>query len=250
MVPVDFWNDAVRQLNQIKPMFMLAEDEDNTALLIEAFDMNYSWKLFKQMHSIAKGEKNAHSLWEYLKWNDSAYAAYTFRMNFTTNHDENSWNGTSEEMFGDGAETFAVLTYTTPGMPLIYSGQEAGLNKRLRFFEKDTIEWTNLVYADFYKTLNNLKTKNKALWNGTAGGSMVEITKGQNPNVFAFLREKDGDKVLVILNLSAEPQSFMIDREMFAGNYSDVFLGQEVVVTKDQVFELLPWKYIVMESSK
>lgn len=248
MVPVDFWNGAVKQLNEIKPIFMLAEDEENVELLEEAFDMNYSWKLFNVMRDVAKGKKNAKALWKYLKWNDSVYAAYTYRMNFTTNHDENSWNGTTEEMFGEGAETFAVLTYTIPGMPLIYNGQEAGLNKRLRFFEKDTIDWTNLPYADFYKTLNHLKTKNKALWNGTAGGSMMEITKGQNPNVFAFSREKDGDKVLVILNLSAESQKFTIDREMFAGTYNDVFLGEEIVVTKDQEFELLPWKYVVLES--
>jgi 1,4-alpha-glucan branching enzyme len=185
-------------------------------------------------------------LWEYLAFNDSVYADYTFRMNFTSNHDENSWNGTTEELFGAGAETFAVLTYTIPGMPLIYSGQEAGNTKRLRFFEKDTIDWTNLPYADFYKTLNNLKTSNKALWNGTAGGSMIEITKGQNPNVFAFSREKEGDKVLVILNLSAEPQSFTIDRDIFAGTYSDVFTGEEVVVSNHQEFELTPWKYIVL----
>lgn len=248
MVPVDFWNDAVRQLKEIKPIFMLAEDEENTEILEEAFDMNYSWKLFNVMRDIAKGEKNSKALWKYLKWNDSVYAAYTYRMNFTTNHDENSWNGTAGEMFGNGAETFAVLTYTVPGMPLIYSGQEAGLNKRLRFFEKDTIDWTNMPYADFYRTLNNLKTKNKALWNGTEGGPMVQVTKGQNPNVFAFSREKDGHKVLVILNLSAENQKFTIDNEMFAGTYSDVFLGEEVVVAKDQEFDLLPWKYIVLES--
>lgn len=249
MVPVDFWNDAVKQLKQIKPVFMLAEDEENVQLLEEAFDMNYSWKLFNVMHDIAEGKKNASGLWKYLKWNDSIYDANTYRMNFTANHDENSWNGTTEELFGKGAETFAVLTYTIPGMPLIYGGQEAGLNKRLRFFEKDTIDWSNLPYADFYRTLNNLKTRNKALWNGTAGGKMMEISKGQNPNVFAFSREKDGDKVLVLLNLSAEKQAFTIDRELFTGTYSDVFLGEEVVVAKNQEFELLPWKYIVLESS-
>jgi len=227
---------------------MLAEDEDNTALMIEAFDMNYTWKQFKLMQSIAKGENKANALWDHISWDDSVYADYTYRMNFTTNHDENSWNGTTEEMFGEGAQTFAVLTFTIPGMPLIYSGQEAGLNKRLRFFEKDTIDWTNLPYADFYKTLNNLKTRNKALWNGTAGGNMVEITKGQNPNVFAFSREKDGDKVFVLLNLSAEKQIFKIDREMFAGTYSDVFSGEQVTVANQQEFELLPWKYIVLES--
>jgi len=248
MVPADFWNDAVSQLNKIKKVFMLAEDEENTALLEQAFDMNYSWKLFKLMQAVRKGEKNAHNFWEYLAWNDSVYAEYTYRMNFTSNHDENSWNGTTKELFGEAAETFAVLTYTIPGMPLIYSGQEAENNKRLRFFEKDTIDWNNIPLADFYRKLNNLKTKNKALWNGTAGGKMEEITKGQNPNVFAFFREKDGNKVLALFNLSNKKQSFTIDRDKFAGKYSDVMLEQDLTVSKDQQFELLPWKYVVLAS--
>ena len=62
-------------------------------------------------------------------------------MNFTTNHDENSWNGTVHERYGEGYKIFAVLMATVPGMPLVYSGQEAGLDKRLEFFEKDAINW-------------------------------------------------------------------------------------------------------------
>ena len=54
------------------------------------------------------------------------FTQYDFRMRFTTNHDENSWNGTEFERLGDAASTFAALTFLIPGMPLIYSGQETG----------------------------------------------------------------------------------------------------------------------------
>ena len=116
-------------------------------------------------------------------------------MNFTTNHDENSWNGTTKERMGEGAKTFAVLTFTMPGMPLIYSGQEAGLSKRLKFFEKDQIDWSDLSMADFYKQLLALKKNNKALQNGIKGGKLVRVNSDQNEKVFAFTREAEGNSI-------------------------------------------------------
>jgi len=139
MVPVDFWNRVRYELDSIKPVFMLAEDEDNDDLLRKAFDMNYGWKLHHIMNEIAQGKQNSNDIWDYFDWNDSIYPSYSYRMYFTSNHDENSWNGTVQERMGDAAEVMAVLSYTIPGMGMIYNGQEAGLNKRLAFFEKDTI---------------------------------------------------------------------------------------------------------------
>ncbi len=249
MVPTDFWNDAVAQLKQVKPIFMLAEDEDNIELLQQAFDMNYTWEMHHLMNDIAKGEKKASELWDKLAWNNNKFSPEDYRMYFTSNHDENSWNGTTKERMGDASQAFAVLTYTIPGMPLIYSGQEAGNDKRLRFFEKDTIDWAQIPLADFYKTLNLLKKNNKALWNGTYGGEIIEITKGQNENVFAFERRKDDNRVMVILNFSTEDQLFTIDREMFAGEFTNVFNGDKVTIANGHQFNLKPWEYIVLTTS-
>jgi len=33
-------------------------------------------------------------------------------------------------MLAEGAQAFAVLTFTLPGMPLVYSGQEAALERQ------------------------------------------------------------------------------------------------------------------------
>ena len=245
MVPTDFWNDAVTQLKQIKPIFMLAEDEDNQSLLEQAFDMNYSWKLLHLMNDIAKGDKNANDIWEYLNWNSNTFSGEDYRMVFITNHDENSWNGTTKKRMGEGVEAFAVLTYTLPGMPLIYSGQEAGNDKVLRFFEKDTIDWNHIVYQDFYTILNKLKKDNKALWNGIEGGEMIDINGGQNRDVFAFVREKDGNKVLVILNLSTNESHFQPRHESAHGNFTNLFTGENVELSENSHFDLKPWSYLV-----
>lgn len=246
MVPTDFWNDAVAQLKQIKPVFMLAEDEDNLSLLEYAFDMNYSWKLLHLMNDMAKGEKNVKDLWAYINWNNQTYSPEDYRMNFITNHDENSWNGTVKERMGDAAKAFAVLTYTIPGMPLVYSGQEAGNEKALRFFEKDTIDWSNLVYNNFYTKLNKLKEDNQALWNGLAGGDMFNLNATEDEDVFAFVRVKDDNKLVVIINFSPEKRSFQTGNEAVIGFFKDVFTNENVEIAEGAQFDLQPWSYIVL----
>jgi glycosidase len=247
MVPTDFWDNARVELDSIKPVFMLAEDEDNVDLLRQAFDMNYAWKLHHIMNDIAQGKKNANDIWDYFVWNDSVYPSSVYRMNFTSNHDENSWNGTVEERMGDAGEVMAVLAYTVPGMGLIYSGQEAGNDKRLRFFEKDTINWEKQPLAELYTTLNNLKKDNKALWNGDFGGNMTRIGDGSNQFVYTFYRENGDDRVVVFLNLSDKPQKITINDVKIHGKYKDVFTGKEVKLEGNTFIDLEPWKYMVLE---
>lgn len=246
MVPTDFWNNARLELDMIKPVFMLAEDEDNADLLRAAYDMNYGWKLHHHMNNIAKGEKKAKDLWAYFLWSGTTFPEDAYRMNFITNHDENSWNGTIGERMGDAASAMAVLAWTVPGMPLIYSGQEADLDKRLEFFEKDTINWNNIVYADFYKTLNALKKSNPALQSGAEGGMMIQLSEGQNDDVFAFSREKDGNQVVVVLNLSKDAQTFSIDGVQVSGNFTNVFTNETINIKENLELELAPWEYLVL----
>ncbi len=246
MVPTDFWERARVEMDSIKPVFMLAEDEDNPDLLKKAFDMNYGWKLHHLMNDIANGKKIANDIWDNLAWNDTVYPEDSYRMYFTSNHDENSWNGTVKERMGDAAEAFAVLSYTIPGMGLIYSGQEAGLDKRLRFFEKDTINWDNLVYSDLYTTLNKLKKENKALWNGSEGGKILRLNDGSNPDIFAFYRNKDNNSVAAIFNLSHSSQSLDIDSEKISGDYINAFTGEKVTINENKSIDLEPWGYLVL----
>jgi glycosidase len=156
-VPVDFWEKTSKSLDSIKPMFMLAEAWE-PVLVEEAFDMVYGWDFHHIMNEIAKGHKTANEVSEWLIKEKEIYCNDAFIMHFITNHDKNSWNGTEFERMKEAANTFAVLTYTLPGMPLIYTGQEIGLNKRLEFFEKDPItSWKENEYTEFYTQLNKLK---------------------------------------------------------------------------------------------
>lgn len=212
-------------------------------LVRSAFDICYAWDLMHTMNDIAVGKKNNSNLNYYFNKIDTMYPPRAILMNFITNHDENSWNGTIYERYGKGHKTYAVLAYTVPGIPLIYSGQEAGLKHRLKFFEKDSIRWKeNPALKSFYKKLNKLKHTRKALEAGINGGKM-KVLDTNNKLVYAFIREKDKDKVIVILNFSEEKEDVYISgitkkifREYFTGKKSIVPARQKLKAFEYQIW--------------
>lgn len=243
MVPVEFWEKATAELNKSKEIFMLAEDESELDLLNNAFNSNYGWEIHHIMNSIAKGEKNSNHIIEYFTKIEKEYPAGAYPMQFTTNHDENSWNGTAEERMGISKNTFATLTFVVEGMPLIYSGQEANLNKRLEFFEKDTISWENLENSDLYKQLTALKKANKALWNGAAGGKMNFISNNNQEKILSFSRKKDDNEVIAVFNLTNEEVAVKLDTSINKGMKN--YFTQEELNEATSEFNLPAWGYVV-----
>jgi glycosidase len=181
-------------------MFMLAESNDPA--IHAAFDMTYDWKLFDAFVEIAQGKADARVIDEWLRIRQDGFPKDAYRMLFTSNHDINSWRWSDAELYGDKFRAFAALAATLPGMPLIYGGQESKLDKKIAFFEKDTISWKSYANAAFYKRLLRLKARHPALANGSEGGSLKRIETGDN-TVFAFRRVKGRDSVKVAVNLSS-----------------------------------------------
>lgn len=251
-VPTDFWNDVMAEIRVKHPdMFTLAEDEDKAQELTEtAFDMYYGWTLHHLMNGVAQGKNTVEDLWGYFAKVDTTIRKEAIRMNFTSNHDENSWNGTEFERMGDATDLFAAFTYIVPGMPMIYTGQMSGNHHRLEFFEKDVIDRVeNAPQKALYKGLNDLRAANRALWSNEKGAPMVRIT-ADNDNVFACVRQKScpkhGDNtVIAIMNMSAEPQTVTLDLTNLAGEYNCI-CGKKMNVESTQTFELTPWKYIIL----
>ncbi|MCK9451848.1 MAG: alpha-amylase family glycosyl hydrolase [Bacteroidales bacterium] len=251
MVPVAFWEKARTELDEIKPVFMLAEDEGEPTLTDMAFGANYGWELHHIFNKMAKGENSTTDLWNYLEKNDSVFAPDVFRMTFTSNHDENSWNGTVFERLGDGTKAFAVLSFTIPGFPLIYNGQEVGLAKRLEFFEKDQIEWNQGDdYTALYTQLNQIKKDNPALWNASHGGTMKPIDINIPLDVLAFVREKEDNKIIVYINITAEKQQVIVSSTEAFGNFKDLLTGDEMVINETATIDLEPWSYYILEEIK
>ena len=251
-VPTDFWNDAMAELRAKHPnMFTLAEDEAEAQDLTEtAFDMYYGWELHHLMNGVAQGSKTVEDLWGYFAKVDTTIRKEAIRMNFTSNHDENSWNGTEFERMGDATDLFAAFTYVVPGMPMIYTGQMSGNHHRLEFFEKDLIDRVeNAPQKALYKGLNDLRAANPALWSNEKGAEMVRLT-ADNDKVFACVRTKScpkhGDNtVIAIMNMSAEPQTVTLDLTNLEGEYN-CLCGKTMNIEATQTLELTPWKYIIL----
>lgn len=244
MVPIDFWIEARKQLDKIKPVFMLAEWD--TPEMHKAFDMTYDWNMHKIMNSVANGKMNANDIVNHIQKDKENYPDYAFRMQFTDNHDENSWNGTVRERLGDAAECFAVLTYLIPDMPLIYSGQEAGLNKRLSFFEKDPIEWKEDNFFQIYKSLNELKKNNELLHCGIKGGEIEFITNNNQQNILSFIRVKDDKIILAVFNLSETPFEVLLNDNRLSGKFQNFFSKEDVEINKSLNLKLDKWSWNIL----
>lgn len=244
--PKEFWERARTELDEIKPVLMLAEYEGEIGFQEKGFDMDYAWVMHHLMNSIAQGKDSASAMKKYFIKERATYPNNAYRLMFLTNHDENSWAGTIDSLMGDSQRMFGTLIFTAQGVPLIYSGQENCLDKKLKFFVRDTIDWNSACdLTGFYATLIKLKKENKALWNGDFGGKMTDIKTNKDNKVFAFYREKDGSRVVVLLNLSKKSVAFKPVLKDIEGDYTDYFTGQKTALSKGLKFTLDPWGYKV-----
>ncbi|CAN5519987.1 alpha-amylase family glycosyl hydrolase [soil metagenome] len=246
MVPLDFWVDARNALRKIRPVFLLGEGVE-TNLMDHAFDATYAWYLTENIEGIAQGKKTVSDLANYLNADARVVANNGFRLNFTTNHDKNSWEMPASERFGKGLDAFTVLTFTVPGMSLIYNGQEAGLDRRLKFFEHDPITWRDDPAAKLYRTLAKLKRDHPALWTGSAGGKLHIAEGAAEAQVLCFEREVGDDRVVVMLNLSGASQRAGAPKGVEKLN--EVF-GQKIAMDADGKILLDAWSYRVWASGR
>ena len=236
--PVSFWKKSIERLKKIKNVLMLAESDGYHTggfELIELFDMSYNWSGHHVLNRIYKKENNSEDLKLNINRNLNDYSSKHVLMNFTSNHDENTWAGTVFDRYGDGAKTFAALTYFLPGIPLIYNGQEYGLNKRLEFFEKDFIAKKQSDFYEFYSNLNSLKKENNIL--DIDSEIKFEIIETNNKNLICYKRTKNNDSMYFVANLSEESQEINTE---FSETLKSLNSDKMISLKKNS---LDPWEY-------
>ena len=229
-VPTNFWKQAIPELRAKKDIFMLAEAWEPELLEDGLFDMGYAWDRHHAMNAIVKGEKDASEFTTALQTDFERYASDAILMNFVTNHDENSWNGTVKERMGDASEMMTTLSFLTPGMPLIYSGQEYDLDHRLLFFEKDSFPHTKGTTWKLLEKLAMLKQSNSALNGGKASAKYNTIDNGKS--VISFSRTNGTDEVIFIANISAENLKTNLPQK---GAYLDYLTNQTITLKGDAI---------------
>jgi len=242
-VELDFWQEAKKELHQTKPLFWLGElDPIEHPEYMDVFDAAYTWTWMHKTREWYQQQPGIPFL-------DSVLQQYQhtpgLKAWFTTNHDENSWNGTEYEKYGEFAKALAVFSCTWPGVPLLYNGQEAPNLKRLQFFDKDVIEWGGqFALQSFYKTLLQLRAQHPALLPQRA---VLRLHTTDDNRIFAYLRQNGGREVLVLLNLSREAVDFNISDNRVRGNFKNSFTGDAASFGSNASFKLAAGDYLVFE---
>ena len=242
-VPLDFWQQAIPQLRKEKNIFMLAEAWEPELLKDGLFDMAYGWEAHHTMNRIAQGKNTVKDWDKFMAEDAKKYEANDILMNFVDNHDENSWNGTVKGRLGKAEDAMTALSYVIPGIPLIYSGNEYGLNHSLKFFEKDSIPKTKGKDWELREKLGKLKIENLALNGGKNKAKYTRIKTDDDANILVFTREKNDKKVVYIANFSNNPINTKVG---IKGEFTNYMTGKSMSIKDNQVITLQSFQYFIL----
>ena len=245
-VPQEFYDKTIQALREVKPIFLLAETDiyhPGGIGLVNKFNATYDWPGHHLSKDVARGLNTANDYHLHMKRTQRLYGTENILVNFISNHDENSWNGTVKESYGEADHTFMAMNYTLPGMPLIYSGQEYDLNKRLHFFEKDSFPKTTGKTMELLIQLGALKNNHKSLATGSKAGSYRRINTTKNNQILAFEREKGGDTLVVVANLSKDYVQFTMPYEGMFKRYQDF---NSKILSSSYQYDMKPWEFWIL----
>lgn len=247
-VPLDFWETERARLDRIRPVFMIAEWK-SSELTRRAFDGVYAWDWHVSVKKIAAGKADATELFGYYAENESAWPREAMRLTYIENHDSNAWEGTTAENFGPALPAFTALAFAGEGLSMVHNGQEACNEKRLAFFDKDPIDWSqgrDCKAGALIRDLIAFRKANPALANGQWGARMQQVVSDQPKQLFAWVRQKDGNKVVGLFNLSAQPVTAKLGDGLAAGTYREFGTGAAVTVAAGDTVTLPAWGWRLM----
>ncbi|MFI3280472.1 MAG: alpha-amylase family glycosyl hydrolase [Rikenellaceae bacterium] len=254
LVPIAFWQEVAEALHEVNPeIFMLAEAEQQN-LFDRAFDCCYAWELHHIMVDVAAGRQRADAIRDYLYRDSHTYPAWAMRMAFTSNHDENSWQGSESKIFGDALQIMRLFSFVAPyTMPLLYTGQEVGYDHSFDFFDRDSIPediYTFNSTSEYYKKLIEIKHSFDSLSAGERGGMWTTISNNAKDCLLILVRESSKDRVIAIMNLSPYTIDCNYDTGIYAGDYQDAFSGEPYHYHRYINEQMAGWSYRLLTLTK
>jgi glycosidase len=244
-LPTPFWNEVTKRVRAAKPDVLFLAEAELPQQQVGAFNLSYGFDLHHVMNQVAQGKKSASGL-------DEAYAKIRAHfprggalMVFTSSHDENSWAGSEFDRMGAGYAPFAVLTFLLDGVPMIYNGQEIGLDRRLEFFERDPIVWPKETHpaTKLYQVMTRLRHEHPALH---TGAPMRRLDTTDNATFYVVERAAGAKRVVGIFNLTARDAKADLFDPALAGTWTDAFTGESVTLNALVPLDLKGWRYRVL----
>ena len=205
MVPLDFWEDARRQLDEIKPGIIMIAEAHEPQLLVKAFDLDYAWPFHSTLTDVFERGGPAAALRAEWVQTRAQYPKGAMEMRFSDNHDEKR----AIARFGErGALAASVLVFTLDGVPMLYSGMEAGDTTESgapALFERLPVFWTiaerRPEFPKLYAQVIALRRSHTALQQGET----VWIPNADPDRILTFYRRGGGEEFLVAVNCSSRP---------------------------------------------
>jgi len=245
-VPMEFYKKTFAALLEVKPVFLLAETDvthPGGIEMVDLFDASYDWPGHHLLKDIVHGKKNVTDWDTHIKNLLETYNDRNIVVNFISNHDQNSWNGTVQKSFGTAADVALALDYLSLGMPLIYGGMEYDLDKRLLFFEKDSFPKVAGKTFKLLEQLGALKLQHPALHSGVDRGTYRRLSTSRDENVLAFERTKKGDTVVFIGNISEEYVGFT---STYNGTFKRFEDGKVKILSDTYEHRMRPWEFWIL----
>ncbi len=220
-VPLDFWEEARKELEELRPDIAVLAEGCKPGNTRYAFDANYNWPIcwkLRELLRMYKGgwspkgphETSASALEKKWKEHYAKFPRGTVDMNFTENHDTRNdvYEETPEKVFGPDHQLLGLaMCYAMRGIPLIYNGQEICDEERHSIWGRIGIDWSK---ADTPKAkyrfaklqeLGALRRSNAAF----RTGEMVWLKSDKPDEAFTFARRLEGaNDVVFVGNITKE----------------------------------------------
>ena len=202
-VPISFWNEARKSLDQVRPDVLLLSESDRPDDQLAAFDINYNFEWYLALRSVLLDGAPAIRLRESWEQTRAAMPRDARLLHYSDNHD---WPRAVLQFGERGALAASVLNFTLDGIPFLYNGQEVNDPGPTAWRRVVPISWPQASSDDdsssavtaVYRDLFHLRTSEPAI----SSGSVRWINNSEPGSVVSFLRSSQNDEVLVIVNLS------------------------------------------------
>ena len=202
-VPVSFLNELTYRLEATKDLLIGTTDAQKNPYFVNSLSVTRNDALRTAMESIDDGLSKTADYNALVAGLNSGFVAPTLPLNHLSSYATMVALKTETSRFGAALGAAAALTFTLPGAPMIFQGQEVGSIKALKPYDADNIVWPTkqpTVYTT-YQQLIKLKKTNEALFNEKYGAAAVALTT-TSTSLFAFKRTKNKSNVIVVVNLS------------------------------------------------
>ncbi len=117
--------------------------------------------------------------------------------------------------------------------------------RRLKFFDKDEIEWKEDKMFELYKNLVVLKRGHPALSNGY---KIERIKTDAEDSVLLFTVGNENSRIIAFINLSDKDQKFYVKCQDFRGNWINIFAQKQETIECTNQISIGPFEYLLLEN--